>query len=92
MVVINTMTPISFSTAVMPNPLIIIVFTAAIYHFAGTIFESICRGVGIFSIGNIIPESNITGIINPIPEIIIAACCESVKVDIAKPSESDSMI
>ena len=92
MEVIKIITPISLSTDDIPNPFIMIVLTADIYHFAGTMFERICRGVGMFSIGNIIPESNMTGIMSPMPEINIAACCEFVKVETAKPNESDKMI
>ena len=89
---IKQSTPTSLSTDVIPSPSIIIAFTALMYHFAGTIFESTCSGSGIFSIGNIIPESNITGIISPIPETNMAACCELVNVEINNPKANETNI
>ena len=79
----------SLSTDVIPSPSIIIAFTAEIYHRAGTIFESNCNGNGIFSIGNIMPESIMTGIMNAIPEINMAACWELVIVETNKPTDND---
>ena len=84
--------PTSFNTEVMPRPLIIIAFTADIYHFAGTISESHCSGTGMFSMGKIIPDSNMTGSISPIPEINMAACCEFVIVETSNPRANDKNI
>lgn len=47
---------------------IIKVRIADIYHLAGIIQENHCKSTGIFSMGNIIPESIITGSMNSIPE------------------------
>ena len=76
----------SLRTKEMGNPSIISFFTPAIYQRAGIIHENHCNIFGIFSTGYIIPESKMTGIINPIPEAIIAATCESISVDMSKPS------
>ena len=43
------------------------------YHLAGMILEIHCRTAGMLSMGKIMPESNMTGIISPIPDTIMAA-------------------
>ena len=52
------------------------------------IHENHCNMDGIFSTGYIIPESNMTGIINTMPEAIMAAICVLISVDISKPNAS----
>ena len=76
----------------MGNPSIINFLTAAIYHRAGMMQENHCNICGMFSTGYIIPESNMTGIINPMPEANMAATCVSTIVDISKPNASATKI
>ena len=63
---------VSFHTISIPDPLSIIFFTIIINHFAGMILEIHCNILGIFSIGNINPESIIVGSNKPITDIINA--------------------
>ena len=72
------------------TPSIISFFTVIIYHFAGMMCDIHCSMGGILSIGNIIPESNLVGIINIIPEASIAATCVFVKVEISNPRDNDT--
>ena len=72
----------------MPRPSIMMAFTACMYQRAGIMLENICKGNGMFSTGKIIPDSSITGIINPIPEISMAAICVCARVEINNPNAS----
>ena len=45
---------------------------------------------GMLSIGNIIPESNIVGIISIKPDTSIAATCVRVTVEISSPKANDT--
>ena len=87
---INDSIPISFRMAPALNPFIITSFTAIIYHLAGTILESHCNISGMFSMGNTMPLSRITGSINTIALISMAACCVSAIVDINRPRQRET--
>ncbi len=75
-----------------PRPSTIILRMAGTYQRAGTIFEMTCSGMGIFSIGNIMPDNIITGIMNTMPDTSNAAICVSTMVDTNNPSASASKI
>jgi hypothetical protein len=78
---------VSFQTMSMPDPFNIIFFTIIINHFAGMIFDIHCKIHGIFSIGNINPESIIVGSNNPMTEIIKATSCVFAMVEIKMPKD-----
>ena len=84
----NDSIPISFKIDTAGSPLIITSFTAMIYHLAGTILEMTCRITGIFSIGNTIPLSNMTGNIKTTALISMAACWVSAIVEISNPKHN----
>lgn len=77
----------SFQILAIPKPFIITSLIIVKNHLVGTIFESNCIGLGIFSMGNIKPLSINVGNISPIMEINIAVCWELVRFEIIKPSE-----
>src|SRR5690554_3131479 len=56
------------------------------------IWDTSCRGYGIFSRGNIKPVNRIDGTSIPIREISIADCWETVLFEINKPNESAVII
>lgn len=62
------------------------------YQRAGIIDEMPCKITGILSVGNIIPERIIVGVISPIPEINIAATCDLTKLEINNPKSSATKI
>ncbi len=61
------------------------------YQRAGITADSPCNTPGILSIGNIMPESSVVGIISTIPEASIAATCVLTSVEISNPSASAVM-
>lgn len=82
----------SLITEENPSPCIIIFFMAIIYHFAGIISDNQRSIAGIFSIGNIIPESIIIGSIITIPDISSATICLSTADEMSSPSASETKI
>src|SRR5574344_1919413 len=67
--VIETNTTSSGTIADKPSPFIIRLLAAVIYHLAGTTKDNALKYHGMFSTGNIIPDSKITGNIRTIPDI-----------------------
>lgn len=65
----------SFHTMKILSPSIMIFFIDMIYHRAGSIQDMVCKMCGMLSIGNIMPDKTIIGIINTIPDTSIAATC-----------------
>lgn len=63
-----------------------------IYHLAGMTLEIICSGSGIFSTGNIMPESKTVGIISTIPENSMASTCVLAMVDTSNPNNKDTIM
>src|SRR5690606_30909306 len=61
-------------------------------HLAGMIWDTSCKGYGIFSSGNIKPVNRMEGTNMPISEINMADCCEAVLLEINKPRESAVII
>lgn len=68
------------------NCCIISVRMAEIYHRAGIIHDNHCSGTGIFSIGNIMPDSIITGSINSTPDTNRAVTWVFAKVEMNNPN------
>jgi hypothetical protein len=62
------------------------------YHLAGTMFDTTCNGLGIFSIGNMNPLSISVGRNIPTSDTNMAVRCESVMVEISSPSDNDVMM
>lgn len=82
----------SCHTAAMPKPSIITFFTACMYHLAGMILEIHCRTAGMLSMGKIMPESNMTGIISPIPDTIMAATWFCTTHEMSNPNDRATAI
>ena len=61
-----------------------------IYHLAGMTFEISCKGRGIFSMGNIMPESRTVGIISTIPENSMASTWVRAIVETNNPNSRDT--
>ena len=59
---------------------------------AGIILDISLKITGILSVGKMIPESNITGIISTIPDASMAAVCVFVKVEINNPNDRATRI
>ena len=75
--------PTSISTSETSTPSIISLRTAWIYQRAGSTAEMACKITGILSMGNIMPESNMVGIISSSPDTSMAATCVRVTVEIS---------
>ena len=84
--------PVSFHSSAIPTPLSITPFRIIINHLAGIILLMYCNGNGILEIGKIKPDSKITGSINPISEIIRAACWVFAIVEINTPRVNEVII
>ena len=82
--------PTSISTSETSTPSIISLRTAWIYQRAGSTAEMACKITGILSMGNIMPESNMVGIISISPDTSIAATCVRVTVEISSPSARET--
>src|SRR6187455_890997 len=91
-VIIPTSINVSFQTPAMPSPFIMTDFTIMKNHFAGTIFEIMRKGNGIFSTGNINPLSISVGRNNAINEMNIAVCWDAAPEEINKPSDNDTSV
>jgi len=52
----------------------------------------ICKGLGIFSRGNINPANIMVGSNIPINEINMAVCCDAVEFEMSKPSDNAVII
>ena len=90
--VIPTKIRVSFQIKAKLAPFSIIAFMMIMNHLAGIILLITCNGNGILEIGNMNPDSKITGSMSPKSEIIIAVCCESDKVEINIPSVRAQMM
>ena len=84
--VIPTKIRVSFQISAIPDPFNIIALMMIMNHLAGIILLITCNGNGMLEIGNMNPDSKITGSMSPKSEIIMAVCCELDKVEIKIPS------
>jgi hypothetical protein len=83
---------VSFQRNKIVEPLSIMPFMMIINQREGMIILKYCKGSGIFSIGNIKPESRIVGNIKTNIESIIAICCVWLTVEINIPKDKDMKI
>ena len=90
--IIQAKMSVSFQITCKPTPLIITDFTMIKYHLAGTMFETVRIGNGIFSTGNIKPLNMIVGKNMPINEINMAACCDAALDDISRPKDNETNV
>ena len=71
-------------------PCIISLRMASIYHLAGTIADTGCSTAGMFSMGNIMPESITMGMSITAADTSNATTWVLATVDTSSPSDSDS--
>ena len=83
---------VSFQITPKLAPFSMMALMIMINHFAGMMLLISWSGIGILEIGNINPESKITGNMSPNSEIIIAVCCESDRIEIKIPSDKAQII
>ena len=91
-IVITAMTHTFVKTRLRSSCWIINFRIASTYHLAGITQDSHWRGCGILSIGNIIPDSIMTGSMNPTADTIRAVSWLLTSVDTNSPIDSESTI